>query len=147
MEMVGFRTKDDVVFLGDALSSLSTLEKYHVGVLYDLDAYRETLRRIEEMEASLFVPAHAEATPSIKELAEANLRKTEEICTRILEDTKEPKTMEEILQSLFLSYGLQMNASQYVLVGSTLRSYLTTLKKEGKMDYRFENARMEWFSI
>lgn len=37
-----------------------------------------------------------------------------------------------------------MNLSQNVLVGSTLRSYLSYLKDEGWIAYGFENNRMTW---
>ena len=41
-DMVGFRTGDDVVYLADCLSSKETLEKYQIGVLYDVENYLKT---------------------------------------------------------------------------------------------------------
>ena len=38
MEMVGFRTADDVVYLADCVSSRETLEKYRIGYIYDVAA-------------------------------------------------------------------------------------------------------------
>lgn len=37
-DMVGFRTQEDVVYLADCLSSKETLDKYRIGVLYDVAA-------------------------------------------------------------------------------------------------------------
>jgi len=59
-DMVGFRAPDGVVFLADCLSSRKTLEKYKIGVLYDVAAYLDTLERVKQLQAPLFVPAHAE---------------------------------------------------------------------------------------
>ena len=71
-DMVGFRMPDGVVFLADCISSQETLEKYAVSFIYDADAYLETLDMVEGMEASMFVPAHAEVASGIKELVQYN---------------------------------------------------------------------------
>ena len=47
---------------------------------------------------------------------------------------------------LFAQYGLQMTFEQYVLVGSTVRSFLVWLKETGKMTARFENNLLLWQS-
>jgi hypothetical protein len=48
------------------------------------------------------------------------------------------------LKQLFNDFGLQMNFEQYVLVGSTVRSYLSWLKDSGKVNARFENGLLLW---
>jgi NOL1/NOP2/fmu family ribosome biogenesis protein len=59
--MVGFRMPDGTVFLADCISSKETIDKYAITFLYDVKAYLETLDKVEQMEASMFVPSHAEA--------------------------------------------------------------------------------------
>ena len=54
---------------------------------------------------------------------------------------------EAILQRLFTDYGLTMNFEQYVLVGSTVRSYLAWLKDSGKVNALFENNMLLWQRI
>ena len=73
MDMVGFRTPDDVVYLADCVSSRETLEKYRIGYIYDVGAYLATLETVEKMEARAFVPAHAEVTEDIAPLARYNI--------------------------------------------------------------------------
>ena len=143
-DMVGFRTPDGVVYLADCLSSKETLEKYQIGFIYDVAAYIDTLEKVKNMEAKVFVPAHAAATQSIAELAQYNIDKVHEIADKIIESCQEPLCFEALLQKLFDEYNLVMNFEQYALVGSTVRSYLTYLKEAGKLKAEFENNMLLW---
>ena len=143
-DMVGFRTPDDVVYLADCLSSRETLEKYQIGFIYDVAAYLDTLERVKSLSARMFVPAHAAATEEITPLAQENIHKVWEIADHILELCGTPAGFETILQKLFQRYQLTMNFEQYVLVGSTVRSYLSWLKDTGKLNAGFEDNRLLW---
>lgn len=143
-DMVGFRTSDDVVYLADCLSSRETLDKYQIGFIYDVASYLQTLETVKIMQARMFVPAHAAATEEIASLAQYNIDKVQEIAAKILDICKEPLNFEAILQRLFAEYGLEMNFEQYVLVGSTVRSYLSWLKDAGHLNCSFENNMLLW---
>ena len=143
-DMVGFRTPDDVVYLADCLSSRETLDKYQIGFLYDVAAYLDTLEKVKGLSARLFVPAHAEAAEDISALADYNIAKVRQVAERILDLCREPLSFETILQRLFTGCCLTMDFQQYVLVGSTVRSYLSWLKDTGSLDARFEDNRLLW---
>lgn len=143
-DMVGFRTPDDVVYLADCLSSRETLDKYQIGFIYDVASYLRTLEAVKSMTAKIFVPAHAEAAENIAPLAQYNIDKVLEIAGKIKELCREPLNFEEILQRIFTDYGLTMNFEQYVLVGSTVRSYLAWLKDTGVLNIRFDSSRLLW---
>ncbi len=143
-DMTGFRTPDDVVFLADCLSSRETLEKYRIGFIYDVAAYLRTLEQVKGMKAKLFIPSHAAATDSIAELAQVNIDQVLEIADRIAVICETPRCFEEILRELFTSYALTMNFEQYVLVGSTVRSYLAWMRDSGRLGVSFEDNRMLW---
>lgn len=142
--MVGFRTPDDVVYLADCLSSTETLDKYQIGFIYDVGAYLDTLEKVKTMQAVLFVPAHAAPTREIASLAQYNIDKVQEIAAKILDLCAEPRGFAELLQQLFAHYNLTMNFEQYVLVGSTVRSYLSWLKDTGRLTARFTDNRLLW---
>lgn len=146
-DMVGFRTPDNVIYLADCLSSKETLDKYQIGFIYDVEAYLKTLEMVKTLEAKLFVPAHAETSEDISELAQYNIDKVHEIADKIVELCKEPLFFEKILQKLFAEYALNMNFEQYVLVGSTVRSYLAWLKDTGRINARFEDSMLLWESL
>lgn len=146
-DMVGFRTKDDVIYLADCLSSKETLEKYQIGFLYDVASYLDTLQMVKELKAKVFVPAHADVTDDIAPLAQINIDKVMEIADKIVELCKEPICFEQILQRLFHDYGLVMNFEQYVLVGSTVRSYLAWLKDGGRLEVIFADGMLRWRAV
>lgn len=143
-DMVGLRTPDDVLFLADCLSSQATLDKYQISYVYDVAAYLDTLERVKEMQAALFVPAHAEATDNIAPLAQYNIDKVNEIAGHILDFCAAPHTFEEVLQHLFTSYDLAMTFEQYALVGSTVRNYLSWLLDSERLSATFTDNRLLW---
>lgn len=143
-DMAGFRTPDDVVYLADCLSGRETLDKYQIGFIYDVAAYIETLEKVKSLTAKMFVPAHAAATEDISALAQYNIDKVQEIAEKIVDVCREPLCFEKILQRLFTEYALHMNYEQYVLIGSTVRSYLAWLKDTGRLDAIFENNMLLW---
>lgn len=143
-DMIGLRTPDDVVFLADCLSSQATLDKYQISYVYDVAAYLDTLERVKEMHAALFVPAHADATEDIAPLAQYNIDKVNEIAGHILDFCAAPHTFEEVLQHLFTSYDLAMTFEQYALVGSTVRNYLSWLLDSERLSATFTDNRLLW---
>ena len=142
--MAGFRTPDDVVYLADCLSSRETLDKYRISFIYDVTAYLQTLETVKTMQAKMFVPAHAEASGNVADLAQYNIDKVQEIAEKITAICRGPQNFETILQKLFTDYSLTMNFEQYVLVGSTVRSYLSWLKDTGRLTVEFENNLLLW---
>lgn len=143
-DMVGFRTSDDIVYLADCLSSRETIDKYGIGVVYDVGAYIDTLEKVKAMKARLFIPSHAEPTEDISDLAQYNIDKVNEIADKICELCAEPLCFESLLKKLFDHYGLTLSFEQYVLVGSTVRSYLAWLKDNGRVGVRFEDNMLLW---
>lgn len=146
-DMVGFQSADGAVFLADCLSSKETLEKYQITFVYDVAAYLRTLDYVKTMDANMFIPAHAEATEKISPLAQLNIDKAHEIADKILGLCKSPSGFEAVLQRLFIDYDLKMNFEQYVLVGSTVRSYLAWLKDSGRLEFAFKNGQMFWKTL
>lgn len=146
-DMVGFRTKDDTVYLADCICSRQTLEKYRITFVYDVAAYLQTLEMIQNLQAKVFVPAHTEPMTELKELAQHNIAVVTEIAERILTICKVPMNFERILQSLFTQYGLRMNFHQYALVGCTVRSYLAWLKDRGSLEVVVQDNMLLWKTV
>lgn len=146
-DMIGIRTPDNVVFLADCISSKRTLEKYQISFIYDVAEYLNTLDKVETMEAAMFVPAHSDVTNNIKSVVQLNRQKVFDISNDIQSILKTPMCFEELLKRLFDEYGLTMNFEQYVLVGSTVRSYLSWLKDNEKIRVAFMDNLLMWSSL
>ncbi len=143
-DMIGIKTSDDVYFLADSLFSEETIMKYHLFFIYDVREYLNTLDYLDTLKGSLFIPSHCEASTDIKLLTSLNRNKIHEVLDVITKYCEKEVTFEEILKYIFDKYSLVMNANQYVLIGSTIRSYLSYLYDEGKITYEFKDNKMLW---
>lgn len=146
-DMIGIKTSDNIYFLGDSLFSEETIMKYHLFFIYDVKEFLNTLDYLETLEGKLYIPSHTEATDNIGNLISMNRKKVLEIINEIEKLCENEKTFEEILKSVFDEYNLSMNLNQYVLVGSTVKSYLSYLEDEGKISYEFKDNQMLWKKI
>lgn len=143
-DMIGIKTSDDVYFIADCLSGPSILEKYHLVFLYDVEAFLKTLDFIETLEGKLCIPSHAPVTNHITDFVHLNRDKIHEIIHQIQTFCGQPHSFDEILQFVFTHYSLSMDFNQYVLVGSTLRSYLSYLHNQNLLSYEFQNNILYW---
>ena len=130
------------LFLGDAISGRNVIKKYWIQYL--LDETKKTLRKLQEIEAEKFVPGHGDAVDEIEGLAELNLIAILETEDMILDELSEPKSAEEILKAVAERNGIRLGLNQFVLIGSTLRSYLTGLYEAGRATFEMNNSRMLW---
>ena len=146
-DQIGVKTDDDVYFLADALFSEETIAKYHLFFIYDVKAYLDTLDYIEGLNGRFFIASHCEATDNAAELVRVNREKVLEIISNIEEICAEGKSFEEILKDVFDKYQLAMNINQYVLIGSSVKAYLSYLKDSGRITYKFEENRMIWYKL
>lgn len=147
LDMIGIKTSDDVYFLADSLASANAITKYHIFFLYDVKEYLNTLDYLENLKGKYFIASHCEITDNIKPLIKINRDKINEIIKKITIYLKEPHIFEDILKELFDTYHLELNAEQYALVGSTIKSYLAYLESEGTITYEFNDNKMYWKSL
>ncbi len=149
LDMVGvLATGSDgkkVFFAGDGIFGRSMLARYWMPFIFDIKAFKESVaRRIQDIRADYFVPSHGAVYDEISTLAEFNLLSTvsnEKCIEKILET---PRTWEELLKEFADQNDIPLRLGQYVLVGSTIRSYLTYLYTEGRIRWFFKDNRMLW---
>ncbi len=145
--MIGIRTRDDVVFPADAVASKSTLGKYKVSFSTDISNCLKTLESLKALKAFAYVPSHTEVVKDITELCDINIASVNSICNDILDILKTPMCIDMLIKEIFTQYNLTMTEQQYVLVGSTLRSYLTYLSDLGKLEYFTQDNILLWKTV
>lgn len=143
--MVGVKTPDDVYFLADVVNGKNTLEKSRICYIYDIDTQLETLENLKKLEGKLCVPAHTAPTRNITELAEANIDNIFDIRMDILNTLRrKPRTTEELTACLAVNYDMKLDFMGLVMVTSAVRSHLTALCHDGRIDWYIENYRHYW---
>lgn len=147
LDMVGYKTPDGIVYLADCVSSKKILEKYRIWVNYDVAGFLDTLEKIKGIKAKLFIPAHSDPTEDISDLCDYNRDVVYEIADNIIDIITVPKCTDDIIKEVFDRYNLTMSMEQYVLVGSTVRSYLSWLKDSSKVDIDIIDNRVLWKRI
>lgn len=143
-DMIGIKTSDDVYFLADSLFSEETILKYHLFFMYDVKSFLNTLDFLSTLNGKIYIPSHCEATDDISNLICFNRNKVNEIINVVYEACEKEMTFEKILKYVFDRYNLILDANQYVLVGSSIKSYLSYLYDENKISYYFKDNEMIW---
>jgi glyoxylase-like metal-dependent hydrolase (beta-lactamase superfamily II) len=143
-DMIGVRTPDDVVFIADSLFPEHIISKYHAFFLLDIRSHLETLEYLQEIKAHIFIPSHGKPSGDISRLIRINRQKIDEIIGEITAICSKPLIFDELLSTFCLRYAISIDANQYVLVSSTLRSYLSYLKDEGTVEMMFKDGKPLW---
>ncbi len=136
-----------VLFSGDGFFGKEMLKKYWIPFMYDPVAFRESVERIEGTQADFYIPGHGGVydKTSISAIAEMNIIVTLETETLILKTLgRLPLTHEELLEAVADFAGLDLKLSQFVLIGSTLKSYLSSMCNRKMISYKIEDNRMLW---
>ena len=143
-QMAGFLSSDRICFLADALFPRDILDKYHICFIYDVNGFLKTLDMLEGIDAELFIPSHCRAADEISGLIRSNRDSVLTVCDAVLEICRKPRTLEEILTELFRYFSITMSHAQYVLVGSTIRSYVSYLAGEGTLESVVDADAIHW---
>lgn len=143
-DMIGIKTPDKVIFVGDSVLSKEIIEKYHLAVLYNVEEFLKSLDKLEKLDAKVFVPSHGKPVEDIKELTNINRDKVLEIIEVIYDACLEPISFEGILEKMCMKYNIELNINQYVLVGSTIRSYISYMNDNNRLEYLFDHGKMLW---
>ncbi len=148
IDQTGFLLTDTdgkkTLFAGDALSGRNAIKRYWIQYLFDEKQSKKSLNKLSHIKADFYVPGHGDFVTQIEGLVELNLLALLETENLILDELKTPRTSEEILKSVADRNSLNLKLSQYVLIGCTLRSYLSALADEGRIRYEITENKMLW---
>ena len=148
-EMLGVMCKTpdgkSVFYAGDAVFGRSVIAKFSIPFMLDVASFLDTLEKLRSIRADRYVPSHGDAVTRIDETAEMNqiaVLQTISCIMKILK--KKPHTAKELLTEVANANGISMKLPQYVLIGCTLRSFLTYLYAEERITYEIADNKMLW---
>ncbi len=144
LQMIGVRTLDGVLFAADALFGEEILAKHPVFFLYDVAAHLQTLERLQSLAVEWIVPSHGRPAREAGPLVAANRAALQRTADTVSSACSKPAGFEQILAELCRAFAIELNPSQYVLLGGTLRAYLAWLADRGILRPSFEEGRMLW---
>lgn len=134
--MMGIRTPDDVFFCADAVISHRIIKKYPFFFLYDPKQHLETLDHLQSAAYRLYVPSHAVPDHDITELVQINRDAVFHTadCIRDQVNRRGCITLDQLAAEICTQYSITMNHIQYVLMRSTLSSYISWLTDLGDIE-------------
>lgn len=147
-EMIGILCENDnkkILFASDGIFGRKNIGKYWIPFLYDVKEFKNSLDTISSLNADFCIPGHGEPTSQIEETVELNKIAiiSNEQC--ILEALKyKEQTQEDILKYVADKNEINLHIAQYMLIGCTIKAYLTFLYNEGKISYHIKENKMYW---
>ncbi len=152
-DQVGFLVTDKsenkkTFFLGDGFFGVPLLKRFWIPFIYEPEDFRKSIEKIEEIYADFYVPGHGDVctTENLEAITEFNIIVTlefEKLIKKLL--LEKPQNQEELLKSVADYAGLELKESNYILIGTTLRSYLSSMDKRGILQHKIVENRLVWF--
>ena len=140
--MIGIRTSDDVYFVADTLGSIDLVERAHILLIYDVKGYLESLDFVKSLEGKIVVPSHSEVSTHITPVVEYNRSNIYDIIDILLDYLKEEHNCTECTSYIFDYFKLKITYNKYMLILSTIRSYLSYLSNSKRIRNYFKDNRL-----
>ena len=154
-DQVGFLVTDKsenkkVFFLGDGFFGIPLLNRFWIPFIYEPEDFRKSIEKIEEIYADFYIPGHGDVctNENLEAVAEFNIIVTlefEKLIKKLL--LEKPQNQEELLKSVADYAGLELKESNYILIGTTLRSYLSSMNRRGILEHKIVENRLIWSVI
>lgn len=146
-DMRGFKTRDGVYFIADSLCKKELIEKEHIMLIYDVAGYIKSLNYIKSLQGKIMVPSHVEPSTDFNELVDINLAKINEIINVLHNYLKKPNTYDNIIAYIFEYYNLHISYNKYLLISSTIKSYLAYMESCDLVKCYLENNKLFFVGV
>ncbi len=132
--MVGVRTPDDVVFLGDGLIGIETAQRHKILYNFNLGGMFTSLDAIEALNGKAFVISHGGFCDDVKAVATDNRNRLTALNDRIMEHCAAPIGREGLLEKILTDYCLEPPLPLYYLNLGIVSSHLAWLCSEKRIE-------------
>jgi len=141
-------TPDRVAFMGDALFSTHTLEKYALTYLLKVDDRLKSLEKIKLIDADYFVISHAPEIvlkPELSDLVELNIQSIYTMIDEIREICNQPVSREDILQNILVLHDMECDYKGYLVNLCSVSAFLNYMLDEKILDVSVENGKLYYY--
>ena len=121
-------------FVGDAVSGRNSLKRYWIQFMLDEHKAKATTAKLSSVQADYYIPSHGDYVTEIEGLAELNLLAMLETEQLILKILKTPMCFDDILTAVLNENGIKMNLTRYAFMSGSIRSYVTSLYEDNKIE-------------
>lgn len=131
-DMIGVKTADGVFFAADSILSEKTWTEHKAPFFRNVNESIETLKKLKETEADIYVPSHNAPLTDIKNLADYNISKLENLKETAYElcDTV---GFDEMFTAFLRKLSLSIRTEKYVNYSVMLKNLLQALVDDGKI--------------
>ncbi|MBQ9913488.1 MAG: MBL fold metallo-hydrolase [Clostridia bacterium] len=131
-DMIGVKTADGVFFAADSILSEKTWTEHKAPFFRNVNESIETLKKLKETEADIYVPSHNAPLTDIKNLADYNISKLESLKETAYElcDTV---GFDEMFTAFLRKLSLSIRTEKYVNYSVMLKNLLQALVDDGKI--------------
>ncbi len=139
----GFRTPDDILYLGDALIGTEIVAKHPLIFTYDVTQHLNSLEKLKTMSARGYVIAHGGYTQEIETIITSNykaLMDTQEMICDLV--NKASCSFDTLHHGLSERYNLNENVSQNLLNRSVIHAHVKRLVDNGYLDITVEAGKL-----
>ena len=140
--MIGLKTDDDVYFVADTLGSKELVDKAHILLIYDVKGYLESLDFVESLDSKIVVPSHSVVSQNIAPLVKYNRDNVNKIISVLLDFLHDEHNCTECTSYIFTYFNLKISYNKYMLILSTIRSYLSYLSNKKVIRNYFKDNRL-----
>lgn len=133
MAQAVFRTEDGVWFTADCVVSAEALRKHRISFVYDIEKHLSSLEKLSGLEGRLFIPSHDVPCADIAPLVRENTAAVLEVAQDIRKMCSSPRTIDEVIALALEKYHIRLYLMQYLLVGQTVRGYISRLLETGEL--------------
>ena len=146
-DMRGIKTSDGIYFIADSICTKKLIDKEHIMLIYDVAGYKRSLNYIKSLKGHMMVPSHCPISTDLTELADYNLIKMTEIENVILDVLDVDLSYDDIIARVLEHYNIRISYNKYLLMGSTIRSYISYLCHNKRLKSYFKDNKLMFTKV
>ncbi len=128
-DMIGVKTADGVVFVADSILSEKTWTEFKAPFFHDVNKSINTLKKLKEINADVFVPSHNEPVEDIIPLADYNISKLKELKETVY-GLCTGAGFDDMFTAFLNTLSLNIRTEKYVSYSIMLRNILQSLVED-----------------